>query len=59
MSASISELEARRDRLRAETGAVGDLRSGTLVKRYRKCGKPSCHCAREGDPGQVRFGRWC
>ena len=51
MSASISELEARRDRLRAELGAVGDLRPGTLVERYRKCGKPSCHCAREGDPG--------
>ena len=50
MSASISELEARRDRLRAELGAVGDLRPGTLVERYRKCGKPSCHCAREGDP---------
>lgn len=51
MSASISELEARRDLLRAELGAVGDLRPGTLVERYRKCGKPSCHCAREGDPG--------
>ena len=51
MSASISELETRRDRLRAELGAVGDLRPGTLVQRYRKCGKPSCHCAREGDPG--------
>lgn len=51
MSASISELEAHRDRLRTELGAVGDLRPGTLVERYRKCGKPSCHCAREGDPG--------
>ena len=51
MSASISELETRRDRLRAELGALGDLRPGTLVERYRKCGKPSCHCAREGDPG--------
>ena len=44
-------LEARRDHLRAELGSVGDLRPGTLVERYRKCGKPSCHCAREGDPG--------
>ena len=51
MSASISELETRRDHLRAALGAAGDLRPGTLVERYRKCGKPSCHCAREGDPG--------
>ena len=51
MSASISEQETRRDHLRAELGVVGDLRPGTLVERYRKCGKPSCHCAREGDPG--------
>ena len=51
MSPSLSELEARRDRLREELGAVGDLRPGTLVERFRKCGKPTCHCAREGDPG--------
>ena len=51
MSESISELEARCERLRGELAAVGELRPGTLVERYRKCGKPGCHCAREGDPG--------
>ena len=51
MAASMSELEARRDQLRRELAAIGDLRPGTLVERYRKCGKPGCHCAREGDPG--------
>jgi len=50
-SDSIAELEARRDRLIGELGALGDLRPGTLVERYRKCGKPNCHCARVGDPG--------
>lgn len=51
MFASISELQARRDRLPVEPGAAGELRPSTLVERYRKCGKPSCHCAREGNPG--------
>ena len=32
-------------------GGIGDLRAGSLKPRYRKCGKPTCHCAREGDPG--------
>jgi hypothetical protein len=30
---------------------VGELRPGSLVGRYRRCGKPTCHCAREGDGG--------
>jgi hypothetical protein len=42
---SIHELEHRRARLRASLAAVGDLRPGSLVGRYRKCGKPGCHCA--------------
>jgi hypothetical protein len=28
-----------------------DFRQGTLIARYRKCGKPYCHCAKPGDPG--------
>ena len=51
MSTSIAELEARRERLCGELASLGDLRPGTLVERYRKCGKPTCHCARDGDPG--------
>jgi len=27
------------------------MRSGSLVERYRKCGKPSCHCAATGSEG--------
>ena len=47
----IEDLIARRDRAREEFATLGDLRPGTLAQNYRKCGKPSCHCAREGDPG--------
>jgi hypothetical protein len=30
---------------------VGAMRPGSLVPRFRACGKPTCHCAKEGDPG--------
>ena len=35
----------------ADIGALGDFRPGSLAERYRKCGKPRCHCAREGSRG--------
>jgi hypothetical protein len=41
------ELERRRNRIRGELSTLGDLRPGSLVDRYRKCGKPNCHCAAE------------
>ena len=41
----------RRDALKAQLAAIGDMRPGSLVGRYRKCGKPSCHCARADSPG--------
>jgi hypothetical protein len=45
------ELRQRRDAIREELVTIGDLRPGSLVGRYRRCGKPTCHCAREGDAG--------
>ena len=51
MSASLSELEAQRERLKLQLSGLGDLRPGSLVERFRKCGKPNCHCARPGEPG--------
>lgn len=38
-------LEKRRAELLAELASVGDFRPGSLVGRYRRCGKPTCHCA--------------
>jgi len=35
-------------------GQLPDLRQilrGSLVTRYRRCGRSNCHCARKGDPG--------
>lgn len=44
-------LTARRQALMAAISELGDLRPGQLTARYRKCGKPNCHCATPGDPG--------
>lgn len=42
---------ARRQQLLQQIAALGDLRPGSLVASYRKCGKPNCHCADPDDPG--------
>ena len=47
----IRKLRQRRDALRAALAQVADMRPGSLVERYRRCGKPNCHCAREGERG--------
>ena len=48
---SLASLEARRDHLKLQLAALGDLRPGSLVERYRRCGKPNCRCAQPGAPG--------
>ena len=45
---TLQQLETKRERLRNEFAQVGDMRPGSLVERFRKCGKPSCHCAQPG-----------
>ena len=45
----ILALQARRDALKADLGRVQDLRRGSLVERYRKCGKSNCSCAEDAD----------
>ena len=47
----LEALVLKRDQLKSELAAVGDMRPGSLVPRFRKCGKPSCHCAKKGAPG--------
>ena len=44
-SERLGKLREQRDTLKRELAAVGEMRPGALVGRYRKCGKPSCHCA--------------
>lgn len=45
------QLQHRRQRLLQAVLEIGDLRPGSLATRYRRCGKPNCHCAQPGDRG--------
>jgi len=48
---TIRALEQQRAHLRDQLASIGDLRPGSLVGRYRRCGKPGCHCAQPGAVG--------
>ena len=41
---------APRRSVSATVASIGDLAPGIAGARYRKCGKPNCHCAAEGHP---------
>ncbi len=45
---TLQQLETQRERLKDELAQLGDMRPGSLVGRFRKCGKASCHCAQPG-----------
>lgn len=47
----LRKFQQRRQELKAQLAALGDMRPGSLVGRFRKCGKPSCHCAEKGSAG--------
>jgi hypothetical protein len=51
MSDLITTLEAERSKLLDEFLGLGDLRPGSITAVVRRCGKPSCHCAKPNDPG--------
>ena len=50
-SQGLTDLRERKASLLNQLTSLVDFRAGTLVGRYRKCGKPGCRCAREGQPG--------
>ena len=49
--ASLPELVVQRESIKTQIVELGDLRPGSLKDRFRKCGKPNCHCAEPGDVG--------
>ena len=60
MSDALHKLVAERSSLLSQFAALGDLRAGSICAVARRCGKPSCHCAKPGDPGhepQIRLTR--
>lgn len=51
MPDSIAALEADRAKLLQQFLTLGDLRPGSITAVVRRCGKPTCHCAKPNDPG--------
>jgi hypothetical protein len=47
----VQKLQQRRADLMRSLLEAGDLRPGSLVARYRRCGRPQCHCAATGSAG--------
>jgi hypothetical protein len=50
-SSRLEVLQIKRDQLKARLVEIGDMRPGSLVERFRKWGKPTCHCAEKDAPG--------
>lgn len=50
-SSDLTALQLQRDQLKSRLSQIGEMRPGSLVARFRKCGKPSCHCAKKGSKG--------
>jgi hypothetical protein len=48
---TVQQLEQKAAELKAGLATAGDMRPGSLVARYRRCGKAGCRCAKPGDPG--------
>jgi len=51
MPDDLAALEAERAKLLEDFLSLGDLRPGSITAVVRRCGKPSCHCAKPRDPG--------
>src|ERR1017187_5254656 len=60
MPNSLPELEAERSKILRQFTTLSDLRTGSICAVPRRCGKPTCHCAKPNDPGhdpQIRLTR--
>ena len=60
MPDALPKLEEERSKILLQFTTLGDLRPGSICASARRCGKPTCHCAKPGDPGhdpQVRLTR--
>lgn len=47
----LETLLLQRDQLKDRISQIGEMRPGSLVARFRKCGRPTCHCAKKGAKG--------
>ena len=51
MPEPLSTLINERYTLLRQVSALGDFQPGSISSPTRRCGKPSCHCAKPNDPG--------
>src|SRR5271169_150298 len=51
MPDDVATLQTERSKLLEEFLRLGDLRPGSITAVTRRCGKPTCHCAKANDPG--------
>lgn len=49
-TASIQNAEQRIQQIKAELGALGEMRPGSLSEQYNVCGKPNCRCKDPKNP---------
>jgi hypothetical protein len=60
VSQSLIDLERERAKLLEQFLSLGDFRPGSITASVRRCGKPTCHCAKLNDAGhepQFRLSR--
>ncbi len=48
---SAASLRKRRRKLLAELPLLDRIMRGSLIERYKRCGRPGCHCASERGHG--------
>ena len=51
MSDPLVALTEERSALLHQVSELGDFQPGSISSPTRKCGKPTCHCAKPEDPG--------
>ena len=51
MADPLSTLVDQRSALLHQVSQLGDFQPGSISSPRRKCGKPTCHCAKPDDPG--------
>ena len=51
MTDTLSPLIDERSELLRQISELGDFQPGSITNATRRCGKPTCHCAKPDDPG--------
>lgn len=51
MEITRNALREQRAEIIKQLDALGEFRRGTVSTNYRKCGKPTCHCNKQGERG--------